>query len=173
MMSFLEALRWDMVGAAFQLALCAVILGGWLRQHVKRRSQLRVEPGDAPPAFSMEVLLQSIRLQTEHALQNIRTTVEAERDKLQHALADAGALRPPAEPELAAAAAAPLAFRWGDAEPAERTGSRYAGLDGLAEQGLSARQIADRLSLPAGEIELALKMRAVVPEDDRLPEMRQ
>jgi hypothetical protein len=121
----------------------------------------------------MEVLLQSIRLQTEHALQNIRMTVEAERDKLQHALADAGALRPPAEPEVAAAAAAPPAFRWGDAEPAERTGSRYAGLDGLAEQGLSARQIADRLNLPAGEIELALKMRAVVPEDDRLPEMRQ
>lgn len=173
MMSFLEAIRWDMVGAAFQLALCAVIMGGWLRQHVKRRSQLRVEPGDAPPAFSMEVLLQSIRLQTEQALQNIRMTVEAERDKLQHALADAGALRPPADPEAAAAAAAPLAFRWGDAEPGERVGSRYAGLDGLAEQGLSARQIADRLNLTAGEIELALKMRAVVPEDDRPSEMRQ
>jgi fructosamine-3-kinase len=33
------------------------------------------------------------------------------------------------------------------------------GLEALAQQGLTARQIADRTSLPAGEIELALKLR--------------
>jgi hypothetical protein len=173
MMSYLEALRWDMVSAVFQLALCAAILGAWLRQRIRRRSATRGASSASPPAFSMEVMLQSIRLQTEHALLNILSTVEAERDKLQHALAGAGALHPAAEPETAGPAAVPVAFRWGDAEAEEQRGNRYAGLNGLAEQGLSPRQIADRLNVPAGEIELALKMRAAAPENDLVREIRQ
>jgi len=173
MTSFLEALRWDWVSAGCQLALCAVILGSWLHRRVKRRPAARVESSDPAPSFAREVLLQTIRQQTELALQSILAAVAAERDKLLQALAGAGSLRSTVAVEPDAGADAPMAFRWGDAESDATGRRRYAGMNGLAEQGLSPRQIADRLKLPAGEIELALKLQGAIPETTRIEAIRQ
>lgn len=157
MTNYLEAVPWDLLASGFQLALCAGILFGWVRRRIRRRSAAPGEPAAAPPIFAREMLLQTIRQQTEQAWQNIRAAVEAERDRLQHTLAGAASPTPEAEPGGSADAFA--AFRWGDPEPDGPGPSRYDEVDALAAQGLNTRQIADRMKRPAGEIELALKMR--------------
>lgn len=159
MTSYLEAVRWDLLGSGFQIALCAGILFGWVRRRARRRSAPQSEPAAVRPIFAQEVFLETIRQQTEQAWQNILAVVETERDRLQRALAGAGAAFHPAETEANGSADALVAFRWGDPDPDGSEPRGYAALDALAEQGLSSRQIADRMNRPAGEIELALKMR--------------
>lgn len=159
MTSYLEAVRWDLLGSGFQIALCAGILFGWIRRRAQRRSAAQSEPAAVRPIFAQEMFLQTIRQQTELAWQNILAAVEAERDRLQRALAGAGGACHPADAETGGSADALAAFRWGDPEPDGSGPSRYDALEALAEQGLSSRQIADRMNRPAGEIELALKMR--------------
>jgi hypothetical protein len=173
MTGLLETVRWDMVAAGFQLVLCTVILGSWILRRAGKRSAASVAPAVAPPAFALEVMLQTVRQQTEHSLQCILSAVEAERDRLQQALACAGSLPPASEAEAVGPALALGGFRWGAAESDQSVTNRYAGLNGLAEQGLNPRQIADRMNLPAGEIELALKMRGAVTEGERGGEPRQ
>lgn len=159
MTNFLEAVRWDLLGSGFQIALCAGVLVGWIRRRAKRRSAAPVEADTASPVFAREMFRQTVRQQTEQALQNILAAVEAERERLQHALADGDAAPCPAEAESGRTADASAAFRWGDPEAGRDQRSRYGALDALGEQGLSSRQIADRLKLPVGEIELARKLR--------------
>jgi len=173
MTSLLEAVRWDMVAAGFQLALCAAVLVGWVRRRRIRRIAVGAAQEGPPKAFALEVMLQTIRQQTEQSLQGILTAVETERERLHQALSGCGALQPLTEAEAAGPSVALEGFRWGAAELDESGGDRYAGLNGLAEQGLNPRQIADRLNLPAGEIELALKMRDTFPENASAGEGRQ
>ena len=153
MMSFLETVRWDVVGGGFQIVLCAVILGGWLRRRLKKGTKAHAEAGAPPPVFSQEVLVQTLRQESEQALQRILAVVELERGRLQELLEQAGAPRGPAAVETARPPEAPVAFRLGGGEK-ERSGrNRYAGLKGFSTHGLSPRQIADQFNLPAGEFE--------------------
>jgi hypothetical protein len=157
MIGLLDAVRWDLVGAGFQLALCALILGGWACRRLRKRAQATGEAGAPPPAFTLEVWRQTIRQQTEQSLQRILSTVERERLKLQEVLAGVGPLPPTAEADTAGPCDVQSGFRWAGTEPDELGFNRYAGVNELAQQGLGPRQIADQLNLPAGEIELALK----------------
>lgn len=159
MTSYLEAVRWDWLGSGFQIALCAGILFGWVRRRVRQRSAPQSEPAAVRPTFSQEVFLQAIRQQTELAWQNIQAVVETERDRLQRGWAGAGGASLTAEAESSGSADALAAFRWGDPEADGSGPCRYDALDALAEQGLNTRQMAERIHRPAGEIELALKMR--------------
>jgi len=159
MTSYLEAVRWDLLGSGFQIALCAGILFGWVRRRVRQRYAAQSEPAAVRPIFAQEVFLQTIRQQTELSWQNILAVVETERDRLQRALAGAGVASHTVEAESSISGDALAAFRWGDPEPDGSEPRWHAALDALAEQGLSSRQIADRVNRPAGEIELALKMR--------------
>jgi hypothetical protein len=159
MTSYLEAVRWDWLGSGFQITLCAGILFGWVRRRVRQRSARQNEPSAVRPTFSQEVFLQVVRQQTELAWQNIQAVVEAERGRLQRVLAGGGGASLMADAENSGPADALVAFRWGDPEPDGSGPCRYDALDDLAEQGLSTRQIAERINRPVGEIELALKMR--------------
>lgn len=158
MMSYLETIRWDVVGGGFQVVLCAVILGGWLRRRLRKGAKAHAEASAPPPVFSQEVLLQTIRQQTEQALQRILAAVETERGQLRELLAKAPAPRGSADAETARPPEARVAFRWGGGEKDRSGRNRYAGLKGFSTQGLSARQIADQFNLPAGDFE---------PEADR------
>lgn len=159
MMSYLEAVRWDLLGNGFQIALCAGILLVWVRRRIRRRCAAQSEPAAVRPTFAQEVFLQTIRQQTEQTWQNILAVVETERDRLQRALAGAGVASHTPEAESNGSADAHAAFRWGDPEPDGSGPCRYDALDALVEQGLSPRQIAERMNRPFGEIELALKVR--------------
>ena len=173
MTSYLEAVRWDLLGSGFQIALCAGILFGWLRRRAQRRYASQSEPTAVRPIFAREVFLETIRQQTEQAWQNILAVVETERDRLQRALTGAGVAFHPAEAESNGSADAPAAFCWGDPDPDGSESHGYAALDALAEQGLSSRQIADRMNRPAGEIELVLKMRRGSQESPAVGAVRQ
>jgi hypothetical protein len=173
MTSILEAVRWDMVAAGFQLALCAAVVLGWIRRRRAVKGAAAAIPEAPPGTFAQEVLLQTIRQQTEHSLQCILAAVENERGRLRQALAGAGALPVEAGADAVLPAVASDGFRWGAAELDGRGVRRYAAASGLAAQGLNPRQIADRLNLPAGEIELALKLHGALGEDAPAGEGRQ
>jgi len=162
-MSLLDAVRWDLLSNGIQIFMCAVILGCLIRRRLKFRFPgAHAETGSPAPVFSQEVLLQTIRQQTEQALQSILTAVEAERDKLQRLLVSADVPHRPVAAQIAETAADQIPFRLGESDPEVTDQSRYAGLKGLADRGLSPRQIADQVKLPAGEIELALKLQRSV-----------
>lgn len=173
MTSWLESVRWDLLGGGFQIALCAGVLFSWFRRWIRRRSGPHAEPGALNPEFSREVFLQTIRQETEHAMQTILTAVETERNRLQRALEDAGASSVSTETEIGTSAEAPVVFRWGDRDHDGSGLNRYDGLEQFIEQGLSSRQIADRMKLPAGEIELAMKLRGRQAGPDRMEAIRQ
>ena len=161
MMTFLDAVCGDRVSDGIQLLLCGVILACLIHNKLKHK---RLLPDAAlrgkPPVFSQEVLLQALRQQTEQALASIRAAVEVEQTKLQQLLG-AGAVPCPAEERAGTEVAVEYApFRLGNGEPAgaESLRSRFAGLQEHAARGLTARQIATQTQLPAGEIELALKL---------------
>ena len=158
-MSLLEAVRWDLLSHGIQILAWAVILVYFVRKRLKLRpSGAHAETTAPAPVFYQEVLLQTLRQQTEQALQSILTAVETERDKLQRLLVSADVPQLPVAAPIAETVAAHIPFRLGESDPELTDQSRYAGLKGLSGRGLSPRQIADQMKLPVGEIELALKL---------------
>jgi len=79
MLTFLDALRWDLLADGIQVALCGVILVCLVHNKLKYKRLLPEAPRrGAPPVFSQEVLLQTLRQQAEQALASIRAAVDAE-----------------------------------------------------------------------------------------------
>ena len=157
-----EALRWDVLCNAAQIALCSVILVILIRNKVKTKRFLAEGEGREPAIpFTHEIRLQSIRQQTELALEAILKAVQAEQLRLQLAFDRTDTRLPGAGRAADAASAEHLPFRLGEDIPLVSGGSgagRYEGLHGLADEGLSAKQIAEQLRLPSGEVELTLKL---------------
>ena len=158
-----EALRWDVVCNAVQIALCSVILVVLIRNKLKTKRFLSEGEGRARGIpFTQEIRLQSIRHQTELALEAILKTVEAEQLRLPQAFDRTDTRLPGAGTAADAASAEHLPFRLGEDIPPVSGASgagRYEGVHGLAGEGLSLQQIAEQLRLPSGEVELALKLR--------------
>lgn len=176
MMTFLEALRWDLVADGLQVLMCGVILTCLVRNQLRYKRLLpQASHRETPPVFSQEVLLQTLRQQTEQALASIRAAVDAEEAKLQQVLGAAGVLPAGAANAAAEAPGESIPFRLGDGEPVGfgALPSRYAGLAELAAQGLTPRQMAAQTRLPAGEIELALKLQRVPAEPGTTTATRQ
>ena len=158
-----EALRWDVVCNAVQIALCCVILVVLIRNKLKTKRFLAEGEGrERAIPFTQEIRLQSIRQQTELALEAILKTVQSEQVRLQQAFDSTDTRLPGAGTAADATGAEHLPFRLGeDVSPVSggAGAGRYEGVHGLAGEGLSAKQIAEQLRLPSGEIELALKLR--------------
>jgi len=158
-----EALRWDVVSNAVQIALCSVILVVLIRNRLKTKRFLAEGDGrDHAVPFTQEIRLQSIRQQTELALEVILKSVQAEQLRLQQAFDRTETRLPGAGTAADAVGAEHMPFRLGEDISPVSGGSgagRYEGVHGLAGEGLDARQIAEQLRLPSGEVELALKLR--------------
>jgi hypothetical protein len=153
-----EAMNWDVLRDGVQIVLCVVALAGvFLRCRRDRRHRVRAVSEGPRPMFSQEILLQAARQQTEQALAAILSAVETEREKLQTRLppTDPPAGKAPAEIDEAAP------FRLGAEHPPD-AGTRGrrpdAGIHALAARGLSVRQIAGQMGVPAGEVDLALRL---------------
>jgi hypothetical protein len=158
-----DVLNWEVVCNTVQIALCSVILLFLVRNKLKaKRFPAEGERHDHAIPFTQQIRLQSMRQQTELALEAILKTVQAEQLRLQLAFDGADTCLPGAGATADAPNADHLPFRFGqDDIPSVSAGSsvgRYAGVYGLAAEGLNARQIAERLRLPGGEVELALKL---------------
>jgi hypothetical protein len=158
-----EALRWDVVINAVQITLCSVILVVLIRNKLKAKRFLAEGDGcDRTVPFTQEIRLQSIRQQTELALEAILKTVKAEQLRMQQAFDRTETRLPGVGTAADAAGAEHLPFRLGeDISPASggSGAGRYDVVHGLAGEGLDAKQIAEQLRLPSGEVELALKLR--------------
>lgn len=176
MLTFFDALRWELVADGIQVALCGVILACLVHNKLRHNRLLpeTLSRGKAP-VFSQEVLLQTLRQQTEQALASIRAAVDAEETKLQQVLGAAEVPRPDGEATATEIPAEHVPFRLGDGEPIGygTSPSCYSGLGELAAQGLSVRQIAAQTRLPAGEIELALKLQRAAVEPGAAAATRQ
>jgi hypothetical protein len=136
-----------------------------IRNKLKTKRFLAEGEGrDRAIPFTQEIRLQSIRQQTELALGAILKTVQAEQLRLQQAFDRTDTRLPGADTAAEAAGAEHRPFRFGEDMPLVSGGSgagRYEGVHRLGAEGLSARQIAEQLGLPSGEIELALKLQRV------------
>ncbi len=152
-MGFLELVTVDGVRDGVQVLLCGVVLAclACRRLTASRRAEVRPAP---LAAFADEVGLQSLRQQAEQALAAIEQAVRAERLQLNRWMA-------PIDPGGAAAAdpepADLVPFRLGGGEPG--AAASYDALPRLAAGGLTPRELAAQTRMPAGEIELALKLR--------------
>ena len=157
-----EALRWAVICNAVQIALCSVILVFLIRNTLKRqRFPAEGEGRGRATPFTDEIRLQAIRQQTELALEAILKSVQDEQVRLQLAFDGADTSLAGAGAAAEAAGAEHLPFRFVEDIPPVSGGSgagRYEGVHGLAGAGLNAKQIAEQLRLPSGEVELALKL---------------
>jgi len=150
-MGIFESLTPEGLRDGVQVLMCLVILAclACNRLSSAGRPQLRSE---APAPFAHEVGLQGLRQQAEQSLAAIRRAVEAEGRRLERWVTAGGP-----EPEPAAAEPEPLdlgPFRLG-----ESAADRYDALPRMAAGGLTTRELAARAGMPAGEVELALKLR--------------
>jgi hypothetical protein len=142
---------------AVQVFMCAVVLGCVLSGRWRRGGAGRL----TVPDFAAGVRLESWRQETDRALAAVESAVRSERLRLA-GLGGTGASAPVAggAPDPEPADQAP--FRLGDAALASAAPvgpERYDALARLAACGGTARDIAARTRLPAGEVELALKLR--------------
>ena len=151
-MGFLELVTVDGVRDGVQVLLCGVVLACLACRRLTSTRRAEVRP---PAAFADEVGLQSLRQQAERALAAIEQAVRAERLQLNRWMA-------PIDPGGAGAAADPepadlIPFRLGGGAPG--AAAAYDALPRLAAGGLTPRELAAQTRMPAGEIELALKLR--------------
>jgi hypothetical protein len=157
-----EAVRWEVVCNAVQIVLCSLILVFLIRNKLKtKRFLAEGERRDHAIPFTQQIRLQSIRQQTELALEAILKTVQAEQLRLQQAFDGVDTCLSGASGAVDAVSADLLPFRLGEDIPSVSSGAgagRYAGVHGLSGEGLGAKQIAAQLQLPSGEVELALKL---------------
>lgn len=141
---------------AIQVLMCAIVLVGVFSGRLRRAGAGRL----TVPDFAEGVRLESWRQETDRALAAVESAVRSERLRLA-GLGGTGASAPvvAGAPEPEPADQAP--FRLGDADLASAPvgPERYDGLARLAACGGTARDIAARTRLPAGEVELALKLR--------------
>ena len=148
-----DAITMETVRDGVQILMCGIILAALIRN----RTKPAVPRQTAPLAgFSDEVRLQALRQQAEQSLAAIQQVVCAERRRFEQLLPASDPVGGSAEAE--ASDLAP--FRLGETHLREDgAGSRYDGLSRLAAGGLTPRELAAQTRLPAGEIELALKLR--------------
>lgn len=159
----METWPWDLIRDGLVVVFCMGLLTrGAMRRLRARRLPAAASAPAAPAPFAHELGVQALRQQAERALAGIAAAVEAERLRLHEQLR--AALLPAVDGRLACLRSAPdePPFRLGDG-PMPPAAGRYEGVRILAREGLGCRQIAERLNLPRGEVELALKLQALSP----------
>jgi len=150
---------WQIVIAAAQIGLCAIILLFLIRNHMKfKQLNLNALSGEQSKKVNTEFVVEAVRQQTELAFNHILETIDKERQTL-HAYFELrktqlapGLLKPvlsgPVEPNCNTAALDP-----------DAADTIYSEIEGLSDQGLSLADIAEKLNVPRGEVDLVVKLR--------------
>ncbi len=149
---------WDLIRDGLVVVFCMSLLArGVVRRLRERRRPALPAAAAAPAPFAHELGVQTFRQQAERALAGIAAAVEAERLRLHEQLQAALPPSVDGRPDGHRGAPDEPPFRLGGG-PVPPAGGRYDGVRRLAREGLGCRQIAERLNLPRGEVELALKL---------------
>ena len=160
-MVFKLPLYWDAALDGIQIILCLLILLFLLRIRKKKQpSALEKSTADFAQAFHVQVLSQTIKQQVDQAFANIAEAIAVEQRKLQKVIArdpdghqTAGSrphpsiLHQPLEPGIAAIESEVSVID-----------QLHDQIQGLADKGLTARQISEELKTPLGEVELVLSL---------------
>jgi hypothetical protein len=150
---------WEIAIDAAQIGLCGLILLFLIRNHIKlQRLNLNAPSGEESNKVNTEFVVEAVRQQTELAFNHILETIDKERQTL-HAYFE---LR---ETQLAPGLLKPVLS--GQVEPNSNTAALdpdaadtiYSEIESLSDQGLSLADIAEKLSVPRGEVDLVLKLR--------------
>lgn len=156
---------WAVVVAGIQtgLGLGAAIMVYliWTRIKARRAPAANVERG-APPGFTQEMIQEVVNQNVSQVLDRIAQAVEAERRQLHGVCAtrEAAPALPGIPPHYAGEAFVATPPRCDILPGQGAAAGRYEGVHRLSASGLNARQIADRLNLPVGEVDLVVKLQA-------------
>jgi hypothetical protein len=150
---------WEIAIDATQIGLCALILFFLIRNHMRfKRLNSNAPSGQESQKFNSEFVVEAVRQQTELAFNHILETIDKERRTLD------------AYFELREAQLAPGLLTSVPARRIERISSTkaqkptasdpiYSEIESLSDQGLSLTDIAQKLNLPRGEVDLVLKLK--------------
>lgn len=152
---------WGAVSDGIQIILGLLILLALLRNRRKLKQSL-LENGrpESGQDFNSQVFSQTIKQQIDQAFANITQAIAAEQANLDRVLSNRRPRRGTAAvPGFSdpAPMLEPAEISWISAENASRNDPHEQTLK-LAVEGLSARQISDKLKIPIGEVELILSL---------------
>jgi hypothetical protein len=152
---------WGAVSDGIQIILGLLILLAVLRNRRKlKQSLLENGPAESGQDFNVQVYSQTIKQQIDQAFANITQAIAAEQANLDRVLSNRPSRRGTAAvPGFSGPAPMlePVEISWISGENASRNDPHEQTLK-LAVEGLSARQISDKLKIPIGEVELILSL---------------
>ena len=150
---------WEIVFDATQIFLCGIIILFLILNRIRFKQLILRAPAEKPsPNVNTEFVVEAVRQQTELAFNHIVETIDKERQTLEdyyhhrNKRIAAGLLTPAAMPSL---------DHISNPEAAETDAANviYSEIESLADQGLSLADIAKRLNVPQGEVDLVLKLK--------------
>ena len=152
---------WEVAVDGIQIVLCLLILFFLIRNRRRKLTPERVEAKtESNQSFNLQVLSQAINQQVEMAFSNILESIAVERRNLGNVLQlnqfnHAGCL--PTENQRPPALSINNAILPRSKEPAGKDELRVR-IKKLSARGMSAKQIAEELKTPMGEVELILSL---------------
>jgi len=155
---------WELLLDGIQIFLCAVILFFLIYNKIKhKRLILNTSAKENTADFSNEMRLQNLQQVAENAFDAIVDDINRQRLSLmRHFVSNES-------DHLAGDYILPVAVESGSDQPEdyknEEDTAEFGEIFGLAEKGLSTREISQRLNMPRGEVELVLRLNKEVFSD--------
>ena len=158
---------WEIALDATQIGLCGLILLLLIRNRMKYKRAILNAPSDKKSQkFNTEFIVEAIRQQTELAFNHILETIDKERQTL-HAYFELKETQ--LAPDLLKSASfdriEPISSS--EASEPDATDAIYSEIESLSDQGLSLSDIAEKLNVPRGEVDLVLKLKRLSIESAR------
>lgn len=148
---------WELLLDGIQIFLCAVILFFLIHNKIKyKRLILNTSAKENTADFSNEMRLQKLQQVAENAFDAIVDVINRQRLSLsRHFVSDESG-------HQGGDCVLPIAVEIGadrsEDNQSEENAAEFGEIFGLAEKGLSTREIAQHLNMPRGEVELVLRL---------------
>ncbi|UCG07311.1 MAG: hypothetical protein JSV83_01260 [Desulfobacterales bacterium] len=150
---------WDIMPDAIQIFLCGIILICLIRNKLKYKQLiLKTPPTDKSAVFANEIHLQTLQQQTAKTFDTILDFINQERHALKSYWEIEATHSSSSLLRMQAIEAEKAIKRVDDEINAETNAADYANILQLSENGLTAKQISQKVNAPRGEVELVLRM---------------
>jgi hypothetical protein len=155
---------WGAVSDGIQIILGLLILLVLIRNRRKfKQSLLEKALPESGQNFNVQVFSQTIKQQLDQAFANITRTIAVEQTNLDRVLSASRSHRgtpPMADLYDPVSMPEPVEISWISGQSANRNDPHEQTLK-LAGEGLTARQISDKLKIPIGDVELILSLKEI------------
>jgi hypothetical protein len=159
---------WEIAIDATQIGLCGLILLFLILNHMKfKRLNLKSPSGEESKKFNTEFVVEAVRQQTELAFNHILETIDKERQTLDaYFELRETQLAPGLLKSVSSGRVEPISSR--EASEPNAADTIYSEIESLSDQGLSLADIAEKLNVPRGEVDLVLKLKRLSIESAKL-----